>query len=146
MLNIVANRFRASESSCGCWVIRGGWFESWSWHLCPWTRNFTIIPSLHPGVNGYLWWQILFLWLMSLVRYIFGSTGCGCIRLASLGRPQYVPIALTSFQGLTRVGPQCPACGVGHLGVTRGACRHHERVSDRSSSSCQGLTRVSTAW
>ena len=40
------------------------------------------------------------------------------VRLASLGRPglpRYVRIALT---GLTRVSPQCPACGVGHLGVT----------------------------
>ena len=31
--------------------------------------------------------------------------------------PRCVRIALTSFQGLTRVSPQCPACGVGHLGA-----------------------------
>ena len=55
--------------------------------------------------------------------------------------PRCVRIALTSFQGLTRVSPQCPACRVGHLGVTWGACRHHERAI----SSCQGLTRVSSA-
>ena len=35
--------------------------------------------------------------------------------------PPYVRIASTSIQGLTRVSPQCPACGVGHFGVTRGA-------------------------
>ena len=55
--------------------------------------------------------------------------------------PMYIQIALTSFQVLTLVSPKCPACGVGHLGlVAPGACRHHERVSDRSISSCQGLT------
>ena len=53
-------------------------------------------------------------------------------------------IRLTSFQGLTRVRPQCPASGIGHLGLARGAWRHHERVSDRWISSCQGLTGVST--
>ena len=31
--------------------------------------------------------------------------------------PRYFQIALTSFQGLTRVSPNCPACGVGHLGA-----------------------------
>ena len=51
--------------------------------------------------------------------------------LASLCRPRsacprYVRIALT---GLTRVSPKRPTCGVGHLGVTRGAWRHHERAS-----------------
>ena len=43
--------------------------------------------------------------------------------------PRCVRIALTSFQGLTRVSHQCPACGVCHLGVTRGAWRHNERAS-----------------
>ena len=33
------------------------------------------------------------------------------------GLPRCVRIALTSFQGLTHVSPQCPACGVGHLGA-----------------------------
>ena len=50
------------------------------------------------------------------------SLGHACYNLHN----GYVRIALT---GLTWVSPQCPACGVGHLGVTRGACRHHERVS-----------------
>ena len=61
--------------------------------------------------------------------------------------PRYVRIALalTSLQGLTRVSPKCPACGVGHLVLAPGAWRQRERVSDRSSSSCQGLTRVITA-
>ena len=49
------------------------------------------------------------------------------------GRPRSAPvhsnIALTSFHGLTRVSPQCPACGVGHFGVTRDAWRHRERAS-----------------
>ena len=53
----------------------------------------------------------------------------GCVRLASLGRPRCVRIALASFQGLTRVSPQCLACEVGHLGVTRCAWRYHKRVS-----------------
>ena len=47
-----------SESSeCG--------FESWlrPWCLCPSGRHFTIIASLHPGVNGYLWGQS---WLLSV--------------------------------------------------------------------------------
>ena len=41
-------------------------FESWLWPwcLCPWVRHFTIIASLHPGVNGYLWGQS---WLLCLI-------------------------------------------------------------------------------
>ena len=35
--------------------------------------------------------------------------------------PWCVRKALTSFQGFTRGSPQCPACGVGQLGVNRGA-------------------------
>ena len=41
----------------------------------------------------------------------------------------WVRIALTSFQGLTWVSPQCPACGMGHLGLAQGAWRHHKRAS-----------------
>ena len=69
--------------------------------------------------------RILDITLVSLSKILY----YGCVRLASLGRPglpRYVRIALT---GLTRVSPQCPACGVGHLGVTRGAWRYHERAS-----------------
>ena len=54
--------------------------------------------------------------------------------LASLGRPglpRYVRIALTAFQGLTRVSPKCPACGTGHLGLAQCAWCHHVRASDR---------------
>ena len=43
--------------------------------------------------------------------------------------PRYIRIALTSFRGLNQVSPQCPACGNGHLGLARGAWRHHERAS-----------------
>ena len=43
--------------------------------------------------------------------------------------PRCVRIALTSFQGLTRVGPQWPACAVGQLWVTWAARRYHERPS-----------------
>ena len=39
-------------------------FESRSWHLYPWARHLTIIASLHPGVNGDLWGQRWFLWLI----------------------------------------------------------------------------------
>ena len=35
------------------------------WCLCPWARHFTIIASLHPGVNGYLWGQS---WLLCLIE------------------------------------------------------------------------------
>ena len=31
--------------------------------------------------------------------------------------------------GAHLVNPKCPACGTGHLGLARGACRHHERAS-----------------
>ena len=59
--------------------------------------------------------------------------------------PRYVRKALTSFQGLSWVSPKCPAWGAGHLGLARGAWRHHERMSDPSISSCQWLTRMSTS-
>ena len=44
------------------------------------TYIVTIIASLHPGVNGYLWGQRWFMLLISLVRYIFGCTGCILLR------------------------------------------------------------------
>ena len=50
-------------------------FESRSWHLCPWARHFTIIASLHPGVNGYLWVQRRFLWLI-WPSSAFAAQGC----------------------------------------------------------------------
>ena len=50
--------WRFCSAECG--------FESRSWHLCPWARHFTVIASLHPGVNGYLWGQSWFLWWISL--------------------------------------------------------------------------------
>ena len=65
----------------------------------------------------------------------------GCVRLASLGRPRATPLrsnSLASFQGLTWVSFQCPAWGVVTWGWPEVRC-------DRSISSCQGLTRVSTA-
>ena len=48
----------AKSSECG--------FESLlrPWWLCPRARHFTIIASLHPGVNGYLWGQS---WLLCLI-------------------------------------------------------------------------------
>ena len=89
--------------------------------------------------------------LLSDFAHSRGFVQIGCDRLASLCPPrfaQYVRIALTSFQGLTRFSPpsQCPASGVGHFGVTWGACPHHERASVIVRLAlCQGLTRVSTA-
>ena len=73
----------------------------------------------------------------------------GCVRLASLvlsrSAPRYVRRALTSFQGLTWVSPKCPACGVGHFGAApRCMTPPREGKCDRSISSCQGLTQVST--
>ena len=52
----------AESSECG--------FESWlqPWCLCPWARHITIIASLHPGVNGYLWGQSWLLCLISPMR------------------------------------------------------------------------------
>ena len=51
----------AESSECG--------FKSWlqPWYLCPWARHFTIIASLHPAVNGYLWGQS---WLLCLISPI----------------------------------------------------------------------------
>ena len=45
-------------------------FESWlqPWYLCPWARHFTIIASLHPEENGYLWGQSWLLCLISPMR------------------------------------------------------------------------------
>ena len=57
------------------------------------------------------------------------NSNYGCVRLSSLGRPRSAPVRSNSLTGLTQVSPQFPACGVGHMGVTCGACRHHERAS-----------------
>ena len=72
--------------------------------------------KLDPGLKPTLcWWETSEL----TVRH--------WVHLFSLPGSTRLPrIALT---GLTRVSPQCPACGVGHLGVTRVASRHHERAS-----------------
>ena len=43
--------------------------------------------------------------------------------------PKCVRIAWRHSRGFIQVSPQCPACGVGHLGVTWGAWRHNERAS-----------------
>ena len=51
-----------TELKLWCFCSAECGFESWSWHLCPWARHLTIIASLHPGVNGYLWGQRWFLW------------------------------------------------------------------------------------
>ena len=82
--------------------------------------------------------------------YLEGDFGLiGCILLSfpwsSPVCPRYVRIALKSFQGLTLVSPKCPACGTGHLGLARGAWRHHVRATNRSISSFRRLTAVSTA-
>ena len=45
---------KAESSVCG--------FGPRPWCLCPWATHFTIIASLHRGVNGYLWGQS---WLIS---------------------------------------------------------------------------------
>ena len=47
-------------------------FESWLWPwcLCPSARHFTIIASLHPGVNGYLWGQS---WLLCLIIVVYAA-------------------------------------------------------------------------
>ena len=80
MYHFVGCRGRVDKSTelklwCFCSAECG--FESRSWHLCPWARHLTMIASLHPGVNGYLWGQSWFLWLISLwLHYIFGGTGC----------------------------------------------------------------------
>ena len=41
-----------------------------------------------------------------------------CVSSASLGRPRSALVRTNSFDGLTLVNPQCPACGVGNLGVS----------------------------
>ena len=85
-------------------------------------------------------------WLTGWLIWLIDDWLNGCVRLASLGRPRSAPARSNSFDGLTWVSPQCPACGVGHLGVTWGACRHHERASVIVRLALvRGLTRVSTA-
>ena len=60
--------------------------------------------------------------------------------------PRGVRIALTSFQGLTRVSPLVPCLWSGPLGGDlRFMTSPQEGQYDRSISSCQGITRVSTA-
>ena len=57
-------------------------FESWlrPWCLCPWARHLTIIASLHPGENGYLWGQS---WLLCLISPI-----CAVMAAIELYTPQ----------------------------------------------------------
>ena len=54
----------AESSECG--------FESWlrPRYVCPWARHITMIASLHPGVNGYLWGQS---WLLCLISPIWAE-------------------------------------------------------------------------
>ena len=51
---------------------------------------------------------------------------------SDLSYPGVSPVRSNSFDvipGAHPGQPQCPACGVGHLGVTRGAWRHRERAN-----------------
>ena len=52
----------AESSECGF----GSWLRPWC--LCPSARHFTVIASLHRGVNGYLWGQSWLLCLISPMR------------------------------------------------------------------------------
>ena len=70
--------------------------------------------------------------------------GCFCLASLGLGRPPSAPVRSNSFDGAHPGQPPVPCWSL--RGVTRGACRHHERASVIIPlvSSCQGLTRVST--
>ena len=65
----------AESSECG--------FESWlrPWCLCPWTRHFTIVASLHPG---YLWGHS---WLLRLLSPICAETAAIVVSCFKHGVP-----------------------------------------------------------
>ena len=98
--------------------------------LCGWENTVSRPSKLDGFINmtSQVWWFIihctfwLTLWwrnnlqtwllhhtkLISLCSFCFGAINLfsnGCVGLAALGRPRYIRIALTSFQGLTRVSP-----------------------------------------
>ena len=115
------------------------WPRMYHWKVTT-VRTVQLIIILWPGLKGVENTKQAALLLARSISFP-GSTPI-CLR--------YVRIALTSFQGLTRVGRKCPAWGTGRLGLAQGAWRHHDRASDRSNpmhriSSCQWLTRMSTA-
>ena len=66
--HVMAERFSASDLCSDGWVVRM-WVQilAGPWCLCPWARHFTIIASLHPGENGYLWGQS---WLLCLISHM----------------------------------------------------------------------------
>ena len=69
---------------------------------------------------------------------------CGCVHLASLGRPRSAPVHSKSFEGAHLGQPPVPCLWSGSsLGVTWGACRHHERASVIVGSA---LVRGSAEW
>ena len=63
-------KFSASDLCSDGWSSECG-FKSWLrlWCLCHCASHFTIIASLHPGVNGYLWGQNWLLCLISPMRW-----------------------------------------------------------------------------
>ena len=83
-------RFSASSLCSDGWVVRV-WVRiptATVVLICPWAWHFTctIIASLHPGVNGYLWGQS---WLLCLISHI-------CAEMAAI--ELYTPRELRWFQ------------------------------------------------
>ena len=89
--------------------------------------------------NGSLWSNVGF------EKEVIYPWNIGCFSLASLVRPQSAPVRLNSFDGAHPGQPPVPCSWSGSLGGDlRCMLSPQEGECDRSISSWQGLTRVST--
>ena len=93
----------AESSECG--------FEPWPlpWLHTHWARHFTIIASLHPGVNGYLWRQS---WLLCLISPI-------CAEMAAIELYSYLQVWSLICKSVTMFIVCCSAKDVRNTQVLR---------------------------
>ena len=84
----------------------------------------------------------------NIITKVHGEDCIGCVRLASLGRPGLPPVRSNSFDVIPGAHPGQPSVPCLWSGSLGGWPQVHDvttrAVSDRSFSSCQGLTLVST--
>ena len=95
------------ETHCISWCqicVKGIRDKEWYFGLCP-TPMSNRMRTFSRRDSNFICTPKFFLWVHSIS--FPGSTPV-C--------PQYVLIALTSFEGLTRISPKCSACGTGHWG------------------------------
>ena len=91
-------------------------------YICGW-YNHAIKPFMLALKRAAVWFSTFWTY-NTLFAY------CGCVRLASLGRPQSARVRSNSFDvnpGAHPGQPPVPCLWSGSLGVTWGACRHHAR-------------------